>query len=270
MRRVRVGARLGYRVQADRVTRPLDPNQNLGLDWYFARQCARANDLSDVRDLLEAEFARLGFPHFCYCVHGMRPRSVQSTAWLLHNFPLAWEKRHIAKSYLRRDPIFAAARRFTLPFRWDDPDFLGALDADQLGILAEAREYGIARGVTIPLHGPEASVSCALVAGQGEIDSDKVHLAQHYALYGYEAARRFAPALRPRPSITLTRRERQCMELVALGKDDEAIAMILGIDRETVRCHVESAKRRLGATKRSQAVAYAIYARAIRAEDLFD
>jgi DNA-binding CsgD family transcriptional regulator len=136
--------------------------------------------------------------------------------------------------------------------------------------MEEAAGHGLKHGVTIPLHGPRGfSASCSLIADGADIDSDLVHQAQRFALYAYEAARALAGAVEARPHICLPRRERQCLELMALGKDDEAIAIILGIERETVRRYVLLAKQRLGVSKRPHAVAYAIYARAINPEDLF-
>jgi DNA-binding CsgD family transcriptional regulator len=53
----------------------------------------------------------------------------------------------------------------------------------------------------------------------------------------------------------LTPRERQILELVALGKENEAIALELGIAPATVAKHLEHAYRRLGVQNRTAAAA---------------
>jgi LuxR family transcriptional regulator, quorum-sensing system regulator BjaR1 len=55
----------------------------------------------------------------------------------------------------------------------------------------------------------------------------------------------------------LTPREREIISWVALGKPDWQIGRILMISPKTVNYHVETAKRKLGATTRGQAVAIA-------------
>jgi len=70
----------------------------------------------------------------------------------------------------------------------------------------------------------------------------------HYALIGLDAS-----PLQRGPA--LTRRERECMHWIAEGKTDDEIATIVGIKRTTVRFHVDSAREKLGAITRAQAVA---------------
>ncbi|MBF0189080.1 MAG: helix-turn-helix transcriptional regulator [Magnetococcales bacterium] len=57
---------------------------------------------------------------------------------------------------------------------------------------------------------------------------------------------------------SLTNRERQCLELLAIGLRGKEIAVRLGIADRTVEHHVRLAKKRLGAKSREHAVALAI------------
>lgn len=239
------------------------------LDWPFAQQCTRAQDLDDLRDLLAVEFTRLGFIHFCCCSH-VRPDRPTQGAIYLHNYPRPWVEHYNKAKLYDRDPVYVIGRNLPLPFAWDDPTFLALLEPDQPAILEAAARYGLRHGLTIPLYGPgRFSASCSLVSDAPGIDADRVFAAQRYAAYAYEAARALVGPGEGRPRITLSPRERECLKLVAIGKDDETIALILGIGADTVRQYVDSAKQRLGVTKRSHAVAYALYTEAINIEDLF-
>ena len=67
----------------------------------------------------------------------------------------------------------------------------------------------------------------------------------------------------PTTVVRLTRRERDSLALVAEGKTDWEISVILGIAEATVRFHVDNARRKLGAVNRAQAVARLVNQRLI-------
>lgn len=67
-----------------------------------------------------------------------------------------------------------------------------------------------------------------------------------------------ALAARTRDS-SLSRRERQVLELVAKGKSNKEIATALGITEATVKCHVSVILSRLNVTDRTQAVVTALH-----------
>lgn len=60
---------------------------------------------------------------------------------------------------------------------------------------------------------------------------------------------------RERSSYPLTSREREVLELIALGKTNYATAGVLGISPSTVRTHVENILRKSGSSSRTEAVA---------------
>jgi DNA-binding CsgD family transcriptional regulator len=61
----------------------------------------------------------------------------------------------------------------------------------------------------------------------------------------------------------LTGREREVLEQLALGRSTEEAAGAIFLSPHTVRCHVKSAMRKLGARTRPHAVALAIASGAI-------
>jgi DNA-binding CsgD family transcriptional regulator len=64
-----------------------------------------------------------------------------------------------------------------------------------------------------------------------------------------------SPALPPRPRNELSSREREVLHWLAIGKSGLDIALILGISICTVRLHIQSIKRKLGACNIPHAVA---------------
>ncbi|HEU0045272.1 PAS domain S-box protein [Sphingomonas sp.] len=61
----------------------------------------------------------------------------------------------------------------------------------------------------------------------------------------------------PPPQSDLSRREREVLELIALGLDDRAIAERLGLSGNTVRNHVSRLYAKIGVNRRSAAVIWA-------------
>ena len=56
----------------------------------------------------------------------------------------------------------------------------------------------------------------------------------------------------------LTRRQKQCLELIVQGRTADAIAVELGISTRMVRWHLRAVRERLGAVSTSQAVHLAL------------
>lgn len=61
-------------------------------------------------------------------------------------------------------------------------------------------------------------------------------------------------------AISLTPRQQECLTWLACGLNPQQIAEKIGISHHTVKMHIDSAKERLGATTRIQAVAKALTA----------
>jgi LuxR family quorum-sensing system transcriptional regulator CciR len=68
-----------------------------------------------------------------------------------------------------------------------------------------------------------------------------------------------SPRRRRRLRPILTSRQRDCLILVARGKNDNQIAEVLGISGQTVHKHIEAAKKRYGVSTRMQLVMHALF-----------
>ncbi|WP_019644174.1 response regulator transcription factor [Novispirillum itersonii] len=69
------------------------------------------------------------------------------------------------------------------------------------------------------------------------------------------------------PPLTLTRRERQCLTLLAKGLRVDAIAATLGTAPQTVEKQIAEARARLGARTATQAVVIALQHNLLDAAD---
>jgi len=237
------------------------------INWAFAEICDRALTMDDVQRAFIHEVRELGFS-FAACSSHVDPLRPPADAVMMVDYPTAWLERFSSQNYARLDPVFRAARQQTLPFQWSDKRFRVGLSAEQLLILNEAAEIGLADGITIPIHAPDAlPASCSLVIGPDGVDPLNAQKAHWYAVYAHECARRLRLANAPAKPL-LSPRERQCVQLLGQGKDDGAMAIILGLSEHTVHNIVRRAMNKYGVASRVQAFVRALKDGQIRLEDI--
>lgn len=208
-----------------------------------------------------ASVEALGFRHFACCSH-VDPCRAPAEAVMLHNYPRGWARTFSEARLYEIDPVLQRARSQSVPFFWDTALRADGLTELQKLILADAAGYGLCHGYTVPLHlswlPGSLRASCSVVPDAGSIDRGSYLaievLANHFYFF---ASRAHAPWLTPSP-VVLTERERECLALVAQGKDDWTIGRVLALGQTTAHYHVQQLKKRLGVTTRAQAVARAL------------
>lgn len=149
------------------------------------------------------------------------------------------------------NPNPEATRRLARPFLWSE----ATLPTKALyGAYWEALgEFSAIEGLAVPtmIEGQRAGVSLAFTTRDWPPVERR---AMEFACYAFlDKVRSLAP-LPPEPP-RLTARERDCLAFVAEGKTDWEISVILGISQNTAHQYVESARKKLGAASRAQAVA---------------
>ncbi len=237
------------------------------VNWAFAEVCDRAASVTELQAAFMREIRELGFTHAA-CASHVDPLRPPAEAVMMVDYPLAWLERFSVKNYAKRDPVYWAARRQTLPFQWSDHRFRRGLAPDQLRILNEAADVGLADGITIPIHAPDAlPASCSLVIGPDGVDPLNAQKAHWYGVYAHECARRLRLAEVP-AKPQLSPRERECVQLLGQGKDDGAMAIILGLSEHTVHNIVRRAMNKYGVASRVQAFVRALKDGQIRLEDI--
>lgn len=227
--------------------------------WSFIEDCEAHASVSAVGDQFLDQMSALGFPYVALASH-VDPLAPPSGAVMMLRYPESWVAHFSAEQYQRFDPVFDYASRQFMPFRWTEGRFLARLSKDQMTVLAEGREAGIAGGATIPIRGPDAlPASCSLIPDADGVDPDSFKLAHAMAVYAHERARRIQAMEICARTPALTPRERECLVLVAKGKTDWEISQILGVSESAVNGTIERAKKRFGVASRTQAIMRALH-----------
>ena len=124
----------------------------------------------------------------------------------------------------------------------------------------EAREFGLAGGMAVPLVTLEGKIASVSFGGHHiELSPDDRSMLALVSVYAIGRAFRLSRPTSPVPTC-LSPRETEAIRWAAIGKTDWEISMIMAISEHTAARHLANAKRKLGAANRAHAVAEAIRA----------
>jgi LuxR family quorum sensing-dependent transcriptional regulator len=175
--------------------------------------------------------------------------------------PQDYIEHYKRENYVVRDPVITELRHNMQTFSWQDIKRDRRLSRDERRIIEEGREFGVNDGLIIPIVTLSGSISLFSPCGQDPDLSPRARSAlEIIGIYSQQALKRaLIREQRDQAAHTpLTPREREIMQWVAVGKSDDEIAEILTISAATVTSHVENAKRKLDAFRRTYAVVQAI------------
>ena len=220
----------------------------------------KAAEPADIVALFKERAAEFGFPVFAFGEFdsGQPWRSTMHVV----EWPPEWFQLYMRDGLFELDPLLDLVRRGFTPFTWTERKELGGLSRAQIRGFDAAREFGWRGGLTISL--PRGGNRFGMLSLAG---SDDTHVSAEsratlatMATLAYERLRSFSAINNIRSPYTsgLTDRELDSLAYVACGLSDAGVANKLGISRSTAHEHVESAKRKLGASTRAEAVALAV------------
>lgn len=188
--------------------------------------------------------------------------------WVRTTMSPEWAELYLGKNFFHHDPFIEHMKRSNdqIVLDFDEPLDSDA-DSKLLEFQSDAKRLGYGRFRGIPFNWPTQPVyriiSFGLPSGQGENESTEMILKARL-LAEVLATRIAAPSTEigrgvmwPRKTI-LTDRERELLSYLAMGLKNDRIAERCGLAEVTVRKHILSARQKLGATTREQALAIAL------------
>jgi DNA-binding CsgD family transcriptional regulator len=234
----------------------------------FHQAARRCRSLAGLRALLERAARDLGFDYFAL-LHHASLRSLATDLIRIDNYPPDWVEEFVARDFGPSDPVHLACRRTHEAFAWSRLGQIFPLERSHRLILKQSRRFGIGSGFTVPVNIPgEPGGSCSFAVRAGaDLPRERLASAQLVGIQAFEAARRLGRReARRRPH--LSRREIECLRLLAAGKTDWEISVILSISVETARQYVKSARAACGAVNRAHLAVLALRDDLLRFEDL--
>ncbi|MDE3080716.1 MAG: LuxR family transcriptional regulator [Paracoccaceae bacterium] len=177
------------------------------------------------------------------------------------NYPDTWKQHYMQRGFQNIDPILHKASRSIAPVDWT------RFERDDLfaKVFHEAVDFGITpQGLTVPIRGPfgeQGLLSVTRNCKQGEWEKVRRHMIgdlQHAAVHLHDSVMSSSTLARLLLRPQLSEREREILQWVAAGKQQQDIACILAISDRTVEVHLRSIRTKLGALTTPQAVGRAI------------
>ena len=211
---------------------------------------------------MTACFATYGIDNFI--IAGLpNPNEQFENVVVLKQWSTEWFDLYIKEQFVLDDPVVRLCRATTTPFEWDEAPFDRDREPRAAKLMNLARDFGLVRGFSVPVHTLEGYESCFSMSGaKPELDSGAKAALHLIALYAFERVRRLA--LAEEEENPLTAREREILTWVAAGKSHGEIARILSITERTITAHAVSAAQKLGAANRTHAVVKAMQAKFIQ------
>ncbi|MBI3435356.1 MAG: autoinducer binding domain-containing protein [Proteobacteria bacterium] len=226
----------------------------------FVERLQRLKTYDEICKHILKELAQFGFNYLTSFSIPQAGQSFKDCMWF-NNRPQDYIERYSSQNYVLKDPVVTELRKNLNPYSWSDVRRTRELKKSEVNIIDEAREWGSRDGMMLQIVTNSGLVSCFCPCGLGPDLSPRARTAlEVIAIYSHHALRR-ALVQNQRDDVVhipLTPREREIMQWVAVGKTDDEIGEILLIASTTVTQHVENAKRKLDALRRTYAVVQAI------------
>lgn len=219
------------------------------------------NTSQEVTELLRCVAERYGMRTVAYLGTGTLDRKVPlHEPYTAVTYPPEWVERYRAQGYLRIDPAIQVGLRRLLPIDWDEFD---TGDQGLRAFFGEASEFGLGRrGMSFPIHGfqgDRALLSVTADFSHTEWQWARRTVFRHFPIIAshlHDAVLRAEGVLRRQPR--LSQREIECLQWTSEGKTVWECGVILGLSQHTVRCYLESARHKLGASSNTHAVSLAL------------
>ena len=146
--------------------------------------------------LLQQTFASFNIGHFIISGIPM-PHERLERAVVLRAWPAGWFDMYTQNDYVRFDPTVRRCRTTTMPFEWSEAP-VDPLDPRARDVMNFARDFGLLRGFSLPIHGADGSEACVSLGGRmPDLDSATKPALHLLAMYAFEKARSLAPPLAP-------------------------------------------------------------------------
>ncbi|SFI58545.1 helix-turn-helix transcriptional regulator [Bradyrhizobium sp. cf659] len=230
----------------------------------FVETVRQLPDVASILDAMSRTLSQHGFDYFCSSYVTPLSTETPRAAVLAERLPAGFLDMYSEAQYVWHDPALRYCRTTLQPFRWfREAPYDPEREPRAVELVRRARDFGMVDGVVIPVISPAGRTGQVWFGG-AEIDLPERDLpALHLmALYAFDRVLKLR-GLPETPQLALSSREREVLTLAAVGRSSEEIADALAITGRTVKAHIKSCCKKLGAATRTQAVMIAMRDRII-------
>ena len=170
-------------------------------------------------------------------------------------FDYEWYRFYDQFNLFLEDPAARFLNETNQPFTWSWVNDTLDLTKGEQFVMNEPRNFGLAEGLVVPMHGPHGALGLVTAAGKHFAPNYRETLAIQVVLtHAYNRSLILTQLFEKQQPVHLTKRQRECLTWLQQGKSNQDVAAILGISAETVKEHIEGAKKSLGVRTRIEAI----------------
>ncbi|OYY70559.1 LuxR family transcriptional regulator [Sphingomonas sp. 28-63-12] len=220
------------------------------------RASEKAQTHAELFTVIDAAIRSFGFPWFALVDDGDLIKG-RSSCLFMTNYPSSWVDEVITNRLYRDDPVHAASIRSPTGLCWQRIHEVIAPTRAQLSVLDRGRTHGLNAGYTVPFRIPGERGAFFSVARRkdGAFTYAEAAAAQLVGGIAFQRGRELIEGRAVKAlGAPLSRRQIDCLRLIAAGKTEWEMSIILGLSPATVHEYVEGARRRYGVRTRSQLV----------------
>lgn len=234
--------------------------------YKFEQALKFSKSLAQVNKALEEYLNSLGIHSFAFTYHSYYPNSLHKLKYDISSANFArWHKHYISEGYEDVDTTLDVVYRTVMPTFWDlQQQLKEAKTPREKKMRLDSIQFGSEKGLSIPIHGPQEDFAILLVVQmRGETCLENWQELQYElfaaAYYYYAYLQRHLLKLLPEDKENkLTKRDLQCLTLIAKQYSMEAIAQALNITDRTVNYHIQRLNKKLGTSNKYQSVIKAL------------
>lgn len=228
-------------------------------DFAFLDLMNEAPDEFELKRTASKVLNELGFDGFAYMRFRKGARPDGTT-----DYREDWRSHYLEQGFLYADLTIDKARLTTRPFTWEESMRGGSISSRHRLVFSEGRDFGIAEGASIPIHGPgeefgnfsiSANISGISFHKRWQQHKYQLHL---MGLYFHEGFTRIFGTRVDETIIQLSPREKECLLWTSRGKTAWEVSEILSVSSYTVDSHLRNAMDKLDTFSKHHAVVKAV------------
>jgi DNA-binding CsgD family transcriptional regulator len=214
----------------------------------------------DIRDFY-------GFAHTVFHVTHTALSNTNNPLLLL-TYPEEWVSIYKNRDYFTIDPVVNAGLTGFLPIEWST---LNWQSPNCAGFLKKARSYDVGQnGITLTIRGPLGERSLFTMTSNlsgdqwSRLCQESISDFQVLGHFFHDRAMNLMGFRKTQNIPRLSKREKECLQLVANGVLPKNIAPFLSLSESAVRLYLTSCRRKLGSISTAHAIAHAVSLELIR------
>jgi len=233
----------------------------------FEEYMEKANKARSVDELLQVFLDTVrqhGYDKMIFCLLSDH-KNIGLAAGVGHirNYPADWMKYYFEQGFDQLDPVISYCYQKLGTFTWQEMSERLDLTRKQKLCLNLGAEAGLHNGICTPLWGPHrfAGIGLASTEKKDACDGNTDMIAaycNHFYLAFQRLHARPESTAHPVPNIYLTCREKEVLTLVAEGKSDDCIAVLLKLTPHGVHFHLKNIYSKMQTNSRIYAAGKAI------------